>query len=296
MIENLDKIKRIIDGATDDEILKQAISDLVKVPSEESIFILKGMATGGENSSIRYYARKALDYLEKNSEDKRTFRDFIDCDFKLLVKNLDSPDSSVRLNAAVAAFDANEDKLLPFCAERIKKEGDPFVIASLVKCIGKYGNKKIIPVIEPYLKSADSRIQANTIEALEMIGDISVYPLIIPLLQDVDNRVRANAIKALKNCIQVNVIDVLNEMAGSMEVWMRDSAAYALGEINNDASVKLLKKLLKDKSRNVRNTAHEALKKLSENGSLQAESVLESIDELEGIEDIEDILDSLESL
>ena len=110
-------------------------------------------------------------------------------------------------------------------------------------------------------------------------------------MSDEDNRIRANAIRALKLQGRKIVFDSVKEMVKSKEIWMRSSAAYAIGEYKSVEVLEILSVLLVDKNDSVKKMAYKSLQKLAENGVVEANILL---DRFESIDQEESILDYLQ--
>ncbi|MGM0567586.1 MAG: HEAT repeat domain-containing protein [Elusimicrobiota bacterium] len=121
-----------------------------------------------------------------------------------------------------------------------------------------------------------SRARADTVEVIaEIFKDSPRAPeMLKPFLKDEDNRTRANAALAYFPYDPEKSILVLKEMSLSSDKWMRLSSAWALGEIGDPSTAKVLEKLLDDADSEVKNRARLSLEKIMENreeGELEKE-------------------------
>ena len=133
--------------------------------------------------------------------------------------------------------------------------------------IGKVGLASDFNVVLNFIDHADSRVRASVIESLGTLGVREVLPYLIRALGDKDNRIRANAVRALKLQGRKIVFESVKEMVRSEEIWMRISAAYAIGEYKSEEILEVLSVLLVDKNQAVKKMAYKSLQKLDENGS-----------------------------
>lgn len=259
----------------DERCRREAIKTLLEMGTPEARRLLHSLALTEDDQKFRYYCRKALTYLHGNVSQKTGIFDLLSVDSKALREQASEEDPWVRLQAVTdLSVYFSEPDLAVFFAGKLRQEKHPYVKSALVKALARHGDKSHIEILSYYLHDKDTRVQANTVEALEMLGDESVYPLLIPMLQDVDNRVRANVAKALAAHNPAEVLESIAEMMVSENVWERDSAAYALGELNINGSVDLLTRALSDESVNVRATAQESLKKLASSENSRARKAL----------------------
>lgn len=133
--------------------------------------------------------------------------------------------------------------------------------------------RKAVTGIDPRL-----RARADSVEVIEEIFKDSprASEMLRPFLDDKDNRTRANAAKAYYHYDPEKAIVVLRDMASDEDKWMRLSAAWALGEIKDTATGKVLEQLLDDSDIQVKNKARLSLEKIlgknaRENGSEEKE-------------------------
>jgi len=237
---------------------------LAKVGDESAIEALKE-ATKDEAPAVRYFASKALEAvkkrvqaitppIEKTKTDSITYKiehsQLSESDFRNLLYD---PDEKTRIevidNASRISLLFDKRIVLSSLIALLGKEKSTFVLPSLIKNVGLLGDASVAFILVPYLKNEDSRVRANTVEALEYLNCEDVFPNILPLLKDLDHRVRANAAMALQAYGETNALKVIKGMLDSEEVWMRDAATFALGEIRNKDSAILLVDILKEESK-----------------------------------------------
>ncbi len=114
----------------------------------------------------------------------------------------------------------------------------------------------------------DPRVRARA-DSVEIIADIFIdspraVEMLGPFLDDRDNRTRANAAVAYYRYDPEKSMTVLQEMASSDDKWMRISAAWALGQIGDSFTSKVLEKLLDDDDTQVKNKARASFEKILE--------------------------------
>ncbi len=229
--------------------------------------------------ATRYFAKKTIKKIKdsmQKTEPELAFTPAVQqgSSFEVLKVLLASSNSENRQRALKALAVGFNMEALPFLVEMLKSEKDPFVIASLVKLVGKYGGAENIESLSVFLSHEDPRVRANAIEGLELAGTEKIIAYIVPFINDVDNRIRANAVKALSKFKSDEMLEVLGSMIKSDQLWMRDSAIFALQQIASEPAVNLLCSAVMDSEKNISNNAMQALIKI---GSVYA---LEKVDEL----------------
>jgi HEAT repeat protein len=229
--------------------------------------------------ATRYFAKKTIKKLKdsiQKVEPELAFTPAVQqgSSFEVLKVLLASSNSENRQRALKALAVGFNMEALPVLVEMLKSEKDPFVIASIVKLVGKYGGPENIESLSVFLNHEDPRVRANTIEGLELAGTDKIIAYIVPFINDVDNRIRANAVKALSKFKSDEMLEVLGSMIRSDQLWMRDSAIFALQQVASEQAVELLCGAVMDSEKNISNNAMQALIKI---GSVYA---LKKVDEL----------------
>ncbi|MCK5683323.1 HEAT repeat domain-containing protein [bacterium] len=125
----------------------------------------------------------------------------------------------------------------------LDQEDDVFVIATMVKALGRLGGTKHKDRIIKYLEHPDSRIRANAVEGLMLTRDASVLENISPLLNSENNRVRANAIQCFDSFGHLNELSAIEKMVEYGNENHLKSAMWVLNRLNpTEHSKELLKK------------------------------------------------------
>lgn len=228
--------------------------------------------------ATRYFAKKTIKKIkdtQQKSESDPSAAPLVQSANVDTIKNLlasQNPENRQRaLKALTASFNP---AVLPQMIEMLKSEKDPFVIASLVKLVGKYGGAAHVEALSVFLSHEDPRVRANTIEGLELAGTEKIIAYLVPFINDVDNRIKANAVKAISKFKSDEMLEVLGSMIKSEHLWMRDSALFALQQIASDQAVDLLCIAAQDDEKSIANNAMQALIRI---GSVYA---LKKVDEL----------------
>ncbi len=157
-----------------------------------------------------------------------------------LIERLTHPDPKIRIRA-VRDIDATGDRgWLARLKERLPVEPHEFVLATLVKAVGRLGGPAEIEAIRPHLSSADARVRANAIEGLGLIGTSAIADLVKPFVTDPDNRVAANAILALGLFDARAALEAASRMLAAPDPAMKESAIHVLRELGGCEAFDLL--------------------------------------------------------
>ncbi len=228
--------------------------------------------------ATRYFAKKTIKKIkdaQQKTESDPSAAPLVQSANSDTIRNLLASQNPENRQRAMKALTASfNPAVLPQMIEMLKTEKDPFVIASLVKLVGKYGGAVHVEALSVFLGHEDPRVRANTIEGLELAGTEKIIAYIVPFINDVDNRIKANAVKALSKFKSDEMLDVLGSMIKSEHLWMRDSALFALQQIASDPAVDLLCVAALDAEKSIANNAMQALIRI---GSVYA---LKKVDEL----------------
>jgi HEAT repeat protein len=262
----------------DEEERKSAVLGLLRTREPMAIPVLSKLATDDPSLEVRYFARKACYTLKELgcvSPADPPSENLIPADQTPLPVLLHASDPRIRFNALkrVLAHPTPEGtQLIRECARR---ETHPELLASFLTALGRLGTGGDIELLGSFLKHPDPRVRANAVESLAGIGGNSAITKLIPCLQDMDNRVLANTIKALQVFGTPELLKLLRTMAKSKHVPLRDSAIFALEKFRNPLSVMILSEITRgDPEPHLRAKAHQALLRLAERGSIQAQKIL----------------------
>lgn len=154
---------------------------------------------------------------------------------------------------------------LPILLELLRTHKGWRLRATAAAVLGRCGDKaeRAIPMLSGMLKEDNPLVSAAAAEALGRIGAAAAIPELALKLKAWDWRVRLAAAKALSR-IAAPALPALQEALKSRVGLVRESAAYALGEMGDEASdaIPALIQTLKDKVWWVRKSAAEALGKM----------------------------------
>ena len=244
-------------------------------------------STTSDSISVRFFSKKALNEIKLQMARYPTFRQEFDklkqetkkSSWHNLLHNLEQEETDNKLVVLDYLRDVDDPLLPKALQEFIDEEKDPFVLAEAIKVLGIIGNREGVDFLEAYLSHADSRIRSNAVEAMVEIGGKEVMRSILPLLEDDDNRVKATVAKICSQHGEHQVVSTLASMLHSVEIWMRESATYALGYVPCGESVDLLLEAVCDVNPEIQRKAIEAL------GNLHAKRAREFLNTIVGSAD-----------
>ncbi len=275
MNDNLAAILPLLQSA-DENDRRQGIIDLIQSGDQLTIPILNKLANEDPSVEIRYYARRALDSLRSQVEKSPESGVEQVADLPTLFS---SDDPKLRFEGLKGALKAGTRDAHILVREGLKRETVPQLQASFVIALGRFGDHGDIDLLAEHLQHADSRVRANAVEALATIGTEECYKYLIPVMQDEDNRVKANVIKALQAYGGAPLFELLKKMAIEGEVWMRDSALFALSRFKTPHALAVIGRIAQsDPLERIREKAREIVKGLAEAGNEAAREVLSQID------------------
>jgi HEAT repeat protein len=130
--------------------------------------------------------------------------------------------------------------------------------------LGEIGDTRAIEVLLPYLAHPNSQVRKSVIRSLGNIHDERVIIRLTSFLMDGDQGIREAAIDALgaarDNRSAKALISILND--ANEPTYLREKAAWALGEIGDMQAVDALSNVSNHNDENLQQRAREALRKL----------------------------------
>jgi len=261
-----------------ESIRQDAIIKLSKIDSPKVIPVLESIAREDGDPHFRFLAEKLLFQIKRKTlttlsqastkSEEETIKPLIE---KLQKGNSDEKIDTIR--KIVRLQDKSYSKILK---EVLGVEKDNRVIATLLLALGILGEKADLPLIYTYFAHIDERVRANAIEAASYIPDPKTYEKIIPLIRDKNNRVRANAIKFLRMSGKVNVMEILKNMLTGNDIYMKESAVYALKFFPIEQILPLLEIAINDPDPVISKKAKMILAIFANAGNVEASQLLKT--------------------
>ncbi len=245
---------------------RSALYTLEQIGSPKTKHLVKKLL-GDTNLEIKVRAAELFTRIETGAIEAMTadtlvFHGLDEAENEIM--NLSHEDYRRRLKAALALYDIGTPRIASRLINLLKLEQNEYVIASLVKVIGRLGGDDAVEVLKPYLKHPDSRVRANTVEAIRLSGREGRFEILSPCLEDTDARVRANAIQALARVEPKRTQKIIKTMIRSSITGDRLAGVKCLEDIGSSGSVTLLKKLIKDQDCDISQAARQSLLSIAE--------------------------------
>lgn len=182
------------------------------------------MARSDKSSDVRFFARRAMDALEKVAAAGGALPQ--------VTASLRDEDPKARLKAVQDIRLRKDRGQAGALIEQLGTEKDPWVLSALSAGIGELGEKDHGALIEPLLDHADHRVCANTVLALSRLKYEVPEAKLTALLTREDNRVRGNAILALKERDAGHAKDLILAMLDSPHASHRSSALFCARQLD----------------------------------------------------------------
>ncbi|PCJ18756.1 MAG: hypothetical protein COB02_10000 [Candidatus Cloacimonadota bacterium] len=269
------------------EARKKRLILWVKKGSFSIIPILKNISSDDSDVQIRYLSRKGIYHLNQRFEEKKyPFLENISID----VIHQEFNSNSHQRVAVIIEFCLfyHRVEILSFLRAYMLKINDSFILASCIGCLGKLGEVNDYQLVETYLSHDDPRVRASALESLFSLNSGLSMPYLLQAIGDEDNRIRATALQCLRFKNKSLVFRSLEEMTKSEHIWMRSSAAFALGEYKSDEPLTYLINLLQDRNEVVKKMALKSLYRMSANKNIKASEILEKYSQISSEESITD--------
>jgi hypothetical protein len=246
--------------------------------SAEKLFEVLFPLTQDDNICLRFYAKKALNrvkefltqYVSEQSEEETFFglkelRDSVYIEYlKWFQEYVGESPPSISVNDLIEKLykfcQYDQPEVLHILLKILERTGNAYIKATIIKILGYKKDKDLLLTLSQFLKDEDPRVRSNAVEAIERIGSKEGIKLLVPLLQDEDNRVKATVARALGKFGEEEVYTVLSQMLDSFELWMRESAVYALSELKTVQAKFLLLKALNDNSEIIKTKVIQSLR------------------------------------
>lgn len=295
----LEKIRQALGGGNPQHV-RQALNAIARHRIAQAAPLLQALLRTEQDPELRYLANKVLNFLVHGvpggnpstagaegapspREDPEPIIEAVDPSVMKLAPGtpLVSPDPRLRLKAVMLLIQNPQTAAYEVLAALAETEKDAFVRSALPMALVRIGGNEVLPlIVRSFLEDPHPRVRANAVEALSNLEDLRAAPFLVKMVSDIDHRTRANAVVGLQRFSKGKVWKILEAMVASTQVWMRDSAAYALGRLKDPRGVALLGRLLQDPYETVTVKARAALEVMAEAGNSEAEFLLASITDI----------------
>ncbi|MCO4781429.1 MAG: HEAT repeat domain-containing protein [Candidatus Cloacimonetes bacterium] len=192
---------------------------------------------------------------------------------------LESPEIDLVMTTIISVGMIAKPSSLDFLLRIYQETENANLKATIIRSLGSFDSKDVIPVLLDGLHSTIGRIRANSVDSLMQRKYHQALPLVLPLLNDENNRVRANAAVALHRFGDTNIFKHLDQMMRSSDKWMKLSAIWALTVIGGDKAQELISVHVSDKDYDVKLRAILSLYRMEHSVSAIIEKMMEGSDD-----------------
>lgn len=155
------------------------------------------------------------------------------------------PSAVCRIQAIFQALRVPGERALPAVLARLTMERDDWVVATLVRAVGRMGQKKHVEALRGYLSEDTSpRVTANALEAIATLEPDAAFTLGVPLLSSADARVQAAAARVLMQVDRNAAFGCLRTLSRSPWTPRRGSALHCLAKLADPEADELLAAML----------------------------------------------------
>lgn len=296
----------IFDLSSDiEEVRKVAIIWLAQVGDDAVLPELRRM-TQDPSTAIRYFARRAIDTIEKRVKGGAGPSQPAAPQTRIQVEDwrakLAQEDPAARLAAAQALSKLDEMQARGLVRMALPAEAEPGVKGALLAVLAQHKNEADLDLIFAELSDANPAVRADAVLALESFYHPSIRDRLLPLVRDPDNRTRANVLLVLGRYDADLIAGPLAEMATSREIWNKDSALWVLRRLRTPRAVELLGRMHAENRSDsyLFPKVDAALRELAAKGDEAAVKVLASLEagrfeKTEGKLELDRVLDDIES-
>jgi HEAT repeat protein len=128
-----------------------------------------------------------------------------------------------------------------------------FLVRNIAYILGRMGKESALPTIQKALNHEEARVRREAIQALGIIGSSKAFDLLEKALNDQDDRNRSMVALNLARVGKKASLPALLEVVQAKDFSKRDSAEIkaffdAIGMVGSNDAIKLLEKLLEQKS------------------------------------------------
>lgn len=199
--------------------------------------------TSDPSPAVRYYARLALDEIARRGG---LAREVPAQEEDEILDLLAHEASEVRLRGVLSAYQTRTTRLFDALTDLLRREGDPWVRASLVKAVAGYRRKLSLPLLMKYLDDPDGRVRANTVEALAELENPVVMSRLAEMVVDPEHRVQSAVLTALGrgSTASGDIRPRIESMLVSEMIWLQASAVYVIQEVMPDWALEALEVFL----------------------------------------------------
>lgn len=213
---------------------------------------LKLITTEDPDNDVRRQARIAYDKLKLRVanvvvSEMRIRKAGGGIDLPRFVEYLNMANPIYRIEAILQVIDANDKSGLQPVLDRLNREKDEWVVATLVRAVGCLGEPGHLSLILPFLEwDAHPRVISNAVEALAKLDVRAAGRDIARMVDHRDPRVQSMAVMALFSIEREAALVCLQAMARSARTNARSAAAHCLARLKDADCIAMLHQMVAD--------------------------------------------------
>jgi HEAT repeat protein len=241
----------------------RAVELLEEAKVEQAIPALMALLQGEEHLVVRWKVLHAIEQISglsvQSTEDMPEMEAWRKEAVDELIEQLGSEKASQRWGAAEALGRLGDRKAVPALVEGLR---DPhaFVRWSAAQALGQIGGETAIPMLLPLLQEKDPLVRRSAVDALGYLDNPTARKSLHQALHDPDPSVLRNAIEATAQLGESSAVDaVIRALEQCPDLWVRYSAAEALGTIGDHRAIPPLMEVSRDRSEMIRRAAIRSL-------------------------------------
>lgn len=244
---------------------ERAVELLAEAGEEQALPALLSLVRREKHPLVRWKALRALSHLAGETagptelpspEEVSSWRNEALAD---LLGRLESEQASQRWEAAEGLGELGDPRAIPALVQALR---DPhaFVRWAAAQAIGRIGGEEAISLLLPLLQESDALVRRSAADALGYLDAPEVRRSLRRALRDPDPTVRRNAIEAVARLDDREAVGILAAMlTSSDDLWVRYSAAEALGVVGDHRAIAALIEAAQDRQVLLRRAAVRSL-------------------------------------
>ncbi|HBC76150.1 MAG: hypothetical protein A2008_06310 [Candidatus Wallbacteria bacterium GWC2_49_35] len=250
-------LKKLVDASPD--VRQEGLKEATYCADMSVLEAVKNLLND-VNPAVRYYAKKAFGSVsaqistramieaeeQKSREALEAYNEPMSEAGGGAKQDFISSDVREKIKSIQAVADVPDELQANFLVSELNLTEDKYIMATIIKKMGKVGSKNHESYLIPFLSHNDARVIANAVEALDELGSENGISEMLKLLSHDDNRIKGNITKALYKYLEKDtvskslILDKLKNMLNSKEPWTQDSAIFALSSIANAQALEIL--------------------------------------------------------
>ncbi len=253
---------------------ERAVELLAEAGEEPVLPALLSLVRREKHPLVRWKALRALSHLVGEAagpaelpspEEVSSWRDEALTD---LLGRLESEQANRRWEAAEGLGELGDPRAIPALV-RALRDPHAFVRWAAAQAIGRIGGEEAVALLLPLLQESDPLVRRSAADALGYLDTPAVRQALRRALRDPDPTVRRNAIEAVARLGDREAVGILAAvLTTSDDLWVRYSAAEALGVVGDHRAIAALIEAAQDRQVLLRRVAVRSLGRLHDSRAI----------------------------